>query len=77
MESIKLHPTPLNPTPLWANSADHTLMIIFFLIFTQKKGFDISFHVSFGDNLHELSKPVFLEKYFEISAEIFTQHAKH
>ena len=37
--------------------------------------------VSIGDNLHEISKPVFLvkikkKKYFEmLPAEIFTQHA--
>ena len=36
--------------------------------------------VSCGDNLHKMSKPIFLEirkKYFEISAEIFIQSAKH
>ena len=37
--------------------------------------------VSLGDNLHEMSKPTFWEKeekYFKmLSAEIFTQHAKH
>ena len=35
--------------------------------------------VSYGDNLHEMSKPVFwekYEKYFKMSAEIFTQSAK-
>ena len=33
--------------------------------------------VSIGDNLHEMSKPVFWEKYFNMSsAENFTQHAK-
>ena len=36
--------------------------------------------VSIGDNLHEMSNPLFWEKketYFKISsAEIFTQHAK-
>ena len=33
--------------------------------------------VSTGDNLHEMSKPVFLEKYFEmLFVEIFTQSAK-
>ena len=36
--------------------------------------------VSKGDNLHEVSNPIFWEKYgifffFKISAEIFTQHA--
>ena len=34
--------------------------------------------VSLGDNLHEMSKPVFWEKYFKMtSAESFTQRAKH
>ena len=32
--------------------------------------------VSNGDNLHEMSKSVFWEKYFKMSAEIFTQSAK-
>ena len=33
--------------------------------------------VYLGDNLHEISKPIFWEKYFRLlSAEIFTQHAK-
>ena len=36
--------------------------------------------VSWGDNLHEVSSPVFYdkhEKYFTVlSAEIFTKHAK-
>ena len=36
--------------------------------------------ISYGDNLHEMSKPVFWEKkekYFKLSsAEIFTQSAK-
>ena len=33
--------------------------------------------VSLGDNLHEMSDPIFWEKYFKMSsAEIFTQHAK-
>ena len=34
--------------------------------------------VSNGDNLHDMSKPVFWEKYFKmLTAEIFTQSAKH
>ena len=37
--------------------------------------------ISFGDNLHEMSKPIFWEKYEKyfkmLSAEIFTQNAKH
>ena len=32
--------------------------------------------VSLGDNMHEVSDPIFNEKYFKMSAEIFTQHAK-
>ena len=33
--------------------------------------------VSEGDNLHELSKPIFSEKYFKMSsAEVFTPQAK-
>ena len=37
--------------------------------------------ISLGDNLHEMSNPIFSEKkkekYFKMSsAEIFTQHAK-
>ena len=36
--------------------------------------------VSLGDNLHEMSKPIFwkkIRKYFKIlSAEVFTQNAK-
>ena len=31
--------------------------------------------ISNGDNLHEMSTPVFLEKYFNMSAADFTQSA--
>ena len=41
-----------------ANSADDKL-VIFFFHFSQKTGFDIS---CIGDNLHEISNPVFWEK---------------
>ena len=51
---------------------------MFFSYFRLKTGFDI------GENLHEISKPVFWEKIRKIiqnviswSAEIITQHAKH
>ena len=34
-------------------------------------------YFSLGDNLHEMSNLIFLEKYFKmLSAEMFTQHAK-
>ena len=61
---------------LWANAADNTLMIFYFIFLFQKTGFDIA------DSLHEMSKPVFLEnknkkKHFRLSsAEKFTQSAK-
>ena len=68
----------LTLTTLWANSADDKLMIFF--LFPQKTGFDISQIVSIGDNLYEMSKPVFWfkqEKYFKkLSNEFFTQSAK-
>ena len=35
--------------------------------------------ISLGENLHEMSNPIFWEtqdKKFKMSAEIFTQHAK-
>ena len=43
-------------TTLWANSADNKL-IIFYIFFSQKIGFDISLQT--GDNVHEMSKPIF------------------
>ena len=46
-----------------ANSADDKL--IFFSNFSQKIGFVISYKL--GDNLHEMSYPVFLEKKKNIS----------
>ena len=50
---------------------------IFFLRFPRKR-----FNVSNGDDLHEMSKPVFWEKVrktfqYVDSAETFTQTAKH
>ena len=67
-------------TTVWANSADDKL-IVFFSSFSQKMGFDISCSISTADNLHEMSKPVSLEKsekyFIMLSAENFTQNAKH
>ena len=57
-----------------ANSADEKLMIFF-----PKKNrlWHFMWIVSNGDNLHELSNPVFWEKYFNMSsAENFTKSAK-
>ena len=47
---------------LWANSADDKLMVFF--LFYQKIGFDISCK---GDNLHEMSNPIFWENKKNIS----------
>ena len=59
-------------------SQQTTFEVFFFLIFPRKTGFDISCKLSpLGDNLHEMSNPVFLEKeekkFFRIMlfAEIF------
>ena len=50
-----------NFTILGANSADNTLT--FFLFFSKKIGFGISCKLSpNGDNLHEMSKPIFSER---------------
>ena len=50
-----------------------------FLIFPRKQ--DLIFQANLGDSLHEMSNPVFwekYEKYFKMSyAENFTQSAKH
>ena len=48
-------------TTLWVNSKDDKL-IIFFLIFPRKQDLTFMQIVSIGDNLHEMSKPVFWEK---------------
>ena len=58
-------------TKLWADSADDRFMI-FILTFSKKRGSkkrgsDISYKLSpQGDNLCEMSKSVFLEKYEKI-----------
>ena len=62
-------------TILLANSANHKLMMFYFL---QKTGFDIQCKLS----PHEMSKPFFSEKKknnknnFMPSAEIITQHTE-
>ena len=65
-------------TTLWAFSADDKLMI-FFLFFPVNRIWHFMQIVSWGDNLHEMSNPVFWEKqekYFKmLSAENFTQSA--
>ena len=48
-------------TTLWAFSADDKLMI-FFLFFPENWIWHFMQIVSFGDNLHEMSNPVFWEK---------------
>ena len=65
------------------------MQMTFFFIFPRKQILTfhanciLKFHANchlreiLGDNLHEISKSVFWDKYFKISsAEIFTQHAK-
>ena len=46
---------------LWANSADDKLMK-FFLFFLENRIWHFVQIVSLGDNLHEVSDPVFTEK---------------
>ena len=48
-------------TTPWANSADNKSMI-FFLFFSANRIWHFMQIVSNGDNLHEMSKPVCLEK---------------
>ena len=45
---------------IWTNSADDKLMIIF-LFFPENRIWHFMQIVSIGDNLHEMSKPVFRE----------------
>ena len=55
--------------------------MLFFLFFSRKQVLTFMQIVSIGDNLHEMSKPVFWankKKYFSmLSAENFIQSAKH
>ena len=59
----------LTITTLWANLADDKLMIFFLFFFflkKKKKNNNRVWHfiknVSIGDNLYEMSKPIFWEK---------------
>ena len=45
-----------------ANSADSTSMIFFLLVFLENRIWYFMQIVFIGDNLHEMSKPVFWEK---------------
>ena len=62
-EIYKVYPVPLILTfaTLLANAADDK-MVIFFLFFSENKIWHFIQIVSIGDNLHEMSKPVFWEK---------------
>ena len=66
-------------TTLMANSAD-SKFVIFFLFFQENRTWHFMQIISNGDNLHEMSNPVFsekYEKYFKMSsAENFSQRAK-
>ena len=67
-------------THLWTNSADDTLMI-FFLFFLENRIWHLMQIVSYGDNLHEMSKPVFWvknkKKFLSMSStDNITQSAK-
>ena len=70
----------INLTTHRANLADDKLMMLF-LFFPENRFWHFMQIVSYGDNLHGMSNPVFwekYEKYFRLSsAEIFTQNAKH
>ena len=64
---------------LWTKLADDILMIVPFF-FLKKTYFGVSYKLSSGDSLHEMSNPVFWgkskKKYFKMSsAEILTKHA--
>ena len=63
-------------TALWANSANNKLVIFFSFFFPENKIWHFMQTVSIGDSLHEMSNPVFWEKYFKMmSAENFTKIA--
>ena len=78
---------------MWANTLinhDHLLgkftrrqtddIFFFIIIFPENRFWPFLQIVSFRANLHERSKPIFRKKKKKIkmlSAEIFTQHAKH
>ena len=48
-------------TTLWAFSADDKMML-FFLFFPENRIWHFMQIVSLGDNLHEMSNPIFWEK---------------
>ena len=56
---------------LCANSADDKLMIFLYFFFQENRLWHFMQIVS-GDNMHEMSKPIFLEKISFMSAKIFT-----
>ena len=57
----KRKPGWLTFTTLWAFSADDKMML-FFLFFPENRIWHFMQIVSLGDNLHEMSNPVFWEK---------------
>ena len=57
----KIHEPMFTSTTLWANSADDKL-VVFFLFFPENRIWHCKQIVSIGDNLHEMSNPVFWEK---------------
>ena len=64
----------LNFTTFLANSADDKLMI-FFLFFPEKRLWHFMQSVSLGYKFAwNITQPIFLEKYFEMSDGICTQH---
>ena len=65
-----------NSLALWVKFTADDKLMIFYLPFLEKRLWYFKQMVSFGDNLHEMSKPI-LEKYFSmLSTENFTQSAK-
>ena len=52
------------------------LHVLVFLIFSRKQELTNIQIVSIGDSWHEMSNPVFWEKYFKMSSVIFSQHSK-
>ena len=79
-EAMQWKTHALTFTTLWANTADDTLIKVFLFFFPENRFWHFMQIVSHGDSLHEMSKPVFWEKwgnYFNmLSAENFTQSAK-
>ena len=61
MQAMMAQINPLTFTTLWANSADNNLVILF-LFFPENRIWHFMQTVSIGDNLHEISNPVFCQK---------------